>query len=70
MENFEGFDIFMILFTAILIWAMVREVRRSPKNKFALGFTGVSLLTFLFLDVMMVLNWFGVMPQIYLFPAP
>ena len=70
MENFEGFDIFMILFTAVLIWAMVREVSRKPKNKFALAFTGVSLLTFVFLDVMMVLNWFEIMPQIHLFPKP
>jgi hypothetical protein len=49
---------------------MVREVSRKPKNMFALAFTGVSLLTFVFLDVMMVLNWFEIMPQIYLFPKP
>ena len=60
----------MILFTVILLWAMVREVKRSPKNFFALGFTGVSLGTFLFLDVLMVLAWFGAMPHINLFPAP
>lgn len=68
MENFHGFDIFMILFTIILAWAMVRELTRKPMNKFAVGFTGISLLTFLFLDVMMVLNWFDMMPQINLFP--
>ncbi len=67
--NFYGFDVFMILFTVVLVWAFVREMKRTPKVKFALGFTIVSLATFLFLDVLMVLNWFGMMPQIQLFPA-
>lgn len=69
-ENFHGFDIFMILFTIVIVWGMLREVKRKPLNWFALGFGGVTLLIFAFLDVMMVLNWFGVMPQIHLFPKP
>jgi hypothetical protein len=69
-ENFHGFDIFMILFTVVLVWGAVREIRRQPKNLFALGFLGITLLVFGLLDVLMVLNWFGVMPQIHLFPKP
>jgi hypothetical protein len=68
MNNFHGFDIFMLLFTIVLIWGMIREVRRKPLNKFAIGFTAVSLITFLFLDILMILNWFDMMPQIQLFP--
>ena len=70
LENFHGFDVFMILFTIVLIWAMIRELKAPVKNKFSMGFTGVSLLTFLFLDFLMVAGWFGMMPHWQLFPAP
>jgi hypothetical protein len=70
LDNLHGFDIFMILFTIVLVWAMIREVKAPVKNKFALGFTGVSLLTFLFLDFLMVAGWFDMMPLWQLFPAP
>lgn len=56
---FTGFDIFMLLFTLLLVIAFFRGVTAEEKNKFAIGFTGISLAVFLFLDVVMVLGWFG-----------
>jgi hypothetical protein len=56
-SSFHGFDIFMILFTILTVFALVRAVQH--KNKFAIGFSAVVLLTFLFADLIMVLNWFG-----------
>jgi hypothetical protein len=56
-SSFHGFDIFMILFTILTVFALVRAVQH--KNKFAIGFSAVVLLTFLFADLIMILNWFG-----------
>ncbi|WP_199616664.1 hypothetical protein [Paenibacillus alkalitolerans] len=56
--NFHGFDIFMILFTILVIFALVRAI--SHKNKFAIAFSTVVLATFLFADAIMVLTWIGV----------
>lgn len=57
-SNFQGFDIFMILFTIVIIFALVRAI--SHKNKFAVAFSAVSLAVFLFADAIMVLGWMGV----------
>lgn len=56
--NFAGFDIFMILFTIVIIFALVRSI--THKNKFAIAFSTVALATFLFADAIMVLGWMGV----------
>lgn len=55
--NFDPFDIFMILFTLLIVFAVVRAAKH--KNKFAVGFSLVALLVFLVADVVMVLHWFN-----------
>lgn len=57
--NFDPFDIFIILFTILSVFALIRAVQH--KNKFAAGFSAVVLLVFLFTDLIMVLNWFDVL---------
>ncbi|WP_166246368.1 hypothetical protein [Paenibacillus turpanensis] len=60
-SNFHGFDVFMILFTIIIFIGVVRLLTAKVKNPFAIAFSVVALLVFLFADVVMVLNWFGIM---------
>ncbi|EHQ64151.1 hypothetical protein ACE3MS_16010 [Paenibacillus dendritiformis] len=54
---FQFFDIFMIVFTLILIWAVFRQIKQRPRNKFAIGFAVVSLIVFLIADVKMISGW-------------
>lgn len=60
-NNFSGFDIFMVLFTILIVVALVRLVSVQKKNLFAIGFAAICLLVFLFMDFWMVMNWFGKM---------
>ncbi|GIP42118.1 hypothetical protein J45TS6_05770 [Paenibacillus sp. J45TS6] len=55
--KFNGFDIFVILFTIIIFIGLVRLVKAPKKNLFAIGFTIVSLLVFLITDYAMIKNW-------------
>lgn len=57
--SFSGFDFFMIVFTVILAWSLIRLIKSKERNRFALGFTAVCLLVFLAVDFLMVLNWMG-----------
>jgi hypothetical protein len=56
-----GFDVFMVLFTLLIGYALYRAVKAPQKNMIAIGFGTVCLLIFLFMDVLMVMNWFGVL---------
>lgn len=56
--SYNVFDIFMVLFTIVLVWAFIRVMKTD--NLFAKGFTGISLASFLLMDVIMVFAWFGV----------
>lgn len=57
-ENlFTFFDVFMIAFTFILIWAAICQVKQRPRNPFAIGFAIVSLIVFLIADVKMISGW-------------
>ncbi|EXX88322.1 hypothetical protein BG53_00730 [Paenibacillus darwinianus] len=60
-SNFAPFDIFMLLFTAIIFIGFVRLVLARPrKNYFAIGFAAVSLLVFLVIDYIMIFEvWMG-----------
>lgn len=58
-SKFHTFDLFMILFTILLIVAAVRLVSAPVKNKFAIGFTGFSLFVFIVLDIFMIQGWMG-----------
>ncbi|TDF93461.1 hypothetical protein [Paenibacillus piri] len=56
-SKFTGFDPFVILFTIIIAVGVVRLLAAPKKNPFAIGFSAVSLLVFLIMDAVMVLNW-------------
>lgn len=59
-STFNGFDIFILLFTVILVVALFRLIKVRPKkNLFAIGFTFVSLLVFLATDYAMINAWFS-----------
>ncbi|WP_334072110.1 MULTISPECIES: DUF2759 family protein [Paenibacillus] len=58
--TFNGFDIFMILFTIVIFIGVVRLLRERPKkNLFAIGFGLLSLLIFLASDAIMIKSWFS-----------
>lgn len=56
---FSTFDIFMIVFTIILAFAVYRLAKQKQRNLFALGFTSICFLTFLGIDFLMLLSWTG-----------
>ncbi|HEY2492013.1 MAG TPA: hypothetical protein VGI33_03675 [Paenibacillus sp.] len=56
-SNFNTFDIFMIAFTVLILIGLIRLLAEPIKNKFAIGFTVVSLLVFLYSDYAMILGW-------------
>jgi uncharacterized membrane protein YwaF len=58
-SHFSGFDIFVILFTLLILVGVVRSITASKKNKFAIGFGVVCLAVFLIMDVVMMMNWAG-----------
>jgi len=60
--NFDPFDIFMIVFTVLIFLALLNA--RKHNNKFAVGFSAICLLVFLFTDLVMVLNWFNVLDDV------
>ncbi|HZG56138.1 DUF2759 family protein [Paenibacillus sp.] len=61
-SNFDPFDIFMILFTILSVFALIRAVQH--KNKFAAGFSGLVLAVFLIIDLIMVLNWMNLLDNL------
>ncbi|MBD2848486.1 hypothetical protein IDH44_25165 [Paenibacillus sp. IB182496] len=53
--QYNGFDIFMLLFTLLIFIGFVRLLMARPrKNKFAIAFAGVSLALFLVVDYIMI----------------
>lgn len=51
----DPFDWFMLAFTVVIAIGFVRLLTtKEKKNKFAIGFAGVSLLVFLFIDFVMI----------------
>lgn len=57
-STFQGFDIFMLLFTILIAIGLVRLLLQRPrKNLFAIGFTVVALIIFLVADVKMISGW-------------
>ncbi|RXZ79138.1 hypothetical protein EBB07_23960 [Paenibacillaceae bacterium] len=59
--TFNGFDIFMLVFTVLIFIGLVRLLMVRPrKNYFAIGFAGVSLVLFLAIDYIMIVKiWFS-----------
>ena len=58
MSKFNGFDIFVILFTILILIGTVRLIREPQRNWFAIVFSIVSLLVFLMTDIAMIKIWF------------
>lgn len=56
-STYQHFDLFMIVFTLLLSWSVLRQIKQCPRNLFALGFAVVSLLVFLYADWVMVKGW-------------
>lgn len=54
-SNINTFDWFMLAFTILILIGFVRLLKAGPKkNVFAIGFTAVSLLLFLYIDYIMI----------------
>ncbi|NHN33919.1 hypothetical protein [Paenibacillus agricola] len=60
-STFNGFDVFVVLFTIVIAIGIVRLLVAPKKNIFAIGFGGISLLVFLIMDAVMVMSWMGKM---------
>jgi hypothetical protein len=60
-SNFNGFDVFVILFTILIAIGVIRLLGAPKKNPFAIGFGLVSLATFVLMTVVMVMHWGGMM---------
>lgn len=58
-SKFQAWDLFMLAFTIIIAWSVVRTITAKEKNKLAIVFSIVSLCVFLYCDYLMVLNWFN-----------
>ena len=58
-KSFATFDVFMIVFTILIAAGVYRIAKAEKRNMFALGFATICLLTFLAIDFLMVLSWFG-----------
>ena len=56
-SKFHTFDVFMILFTILILVGVIRLLKAPQKNKFAIAFGVVSLLVFLVSDYAMVMHW-------------
>ncbi|WJH36331.1 DUF2759 family protein [Paenibacillus aurantius] len=56
-STFDVFDLFIIVFTILIAWGVFRSLTARQKNKFAIGFGIVSLVVFLFMDLIMIQHW-------------
>ncbi|TVY09364.1 hypothetical protein [Paenibacillus cremeus] len=58
-STYNGFDVFVVLFTIVIAIGVIRLLAAPKKNPFAIGFGLVSLAIFLTMDVVMVMGWTG-----------
>ncbi|MEK8131777.1 hypothetical protein WMW72_28100 [Paenibacillus filicis] len=58
-STFNGFDIFVVLFTIVIAIGVVRQILAPKKNPFAIGFGIVALAVFATMDVVMIKGWMG-----------
>ncbi|MBO7747268.1 MULTISPECIES: hypothetical protein [Paenibacillus] len=54
LAKFDPMDIMMLLFTIVIFIGWIRLITSPKKNKFAIGWTTVSLLVFLFANYVMI----------------
>ncbi|SDE51040.1 Protein of unknown function [Paenibacillus sp. UNCCL117] len=58
-STFNGFDIFVVLFTIVIAIGVVRQLIAPKKNPLAIGFGLVALAVFGLMDVIMIQGWMG-----------
>jgi len=51
------FDLFVLAFTILIALGVVRSLMAQHKNLFAIGFGGIALIIFIYMDVIMIANW-------------
>ncbi|MNY80001.1 hypothetical protein D3C86_2208750 [compost metagenome] len=56
-STYSAFDIYVLIFTVILAIGVIKQVITPKRNLFAVGFGGVALLVFLFMDYVMISGW-------------
>ncbi len=56
-STYTSFDIYVLIFTVIIAIAVIRQLINPRRNLFALGFAGVSLIVFGFMDYVMIRGW-------------
>ncbi|WP_261303519.1 DUF2759 family protein [Paenibacillus andongensis] len=56
-STYTSFDIYVLIFTVVIAIAFIRELINPKRNLFALGFAGVALFVFGFMDVVMIRGW-------------
>ena len=56
-STYSGFDPFVLLFTVIIAIGFIRLVFAPKKNHFAIVFTLIALVTFVFMDFVMISGW-------------
>ncbi|MCM3786621.1 hypothetical protein M3231_27180 [Neobacillus mesonae] len=56
-SKFNGFDIFVVLFTIVILIGVIRLIKAPKKNLFAIAFGIVSLIVFLITDYAMIKHW-------------
>lgn len=61
VSTFDIFDLFILAFTVVIAIGVIRSLTAKEKNKFAIGFGIVALAVFLFMDYVMIRNWFGML---------
>lgn len=61
VSTFDVFDLFILAFTIVIAIGVIRSLSAKERNKFAIGFGVVALAVFLFMDYVMIRNWFGIL---------
>ena len=62
--RFFFLDIILIIFTLLIAAGIYRLLKEPKRNLFAIGFGTVCLLTFLLIDLLMLLNWLGYLEDV------
>ncbi|MFC5448742.1 hypothetical protein [Paenibacillus aestuarii] len=56
-STYTSFDIYVLIFTAIIAIGFIRQLIMPKKNFFAIGFAAIALIVFAIMDVVMIKGW-------------
>jgi hypothetical protein len=56
-STYTSFDLYVLVFTVVIVIGFIRLLMAKKKNPFAIGFTLVALATFGIMDVVMISGW-------------